>query len=92
MGVIQIVTPKSAVISNDQIPKLKKLPAAKDIAAIAHVPLQIYDNYGVSGMSKIEVENIMCDDISIDSFLNNVDYLWMYGKWKNVPDVPGWNG
>lgn len=92
MGVIQIVTPKSAVISNDQIPKLKKLPAAKDIAAIAHVPLQIYDNYGVSGMSKIEVENIMCDDISIDSFLNNVDYLWMYGKWKNVPGVPGWNG
>lgn len=68
------------------------MPAAKDIAAIAHVPLQIYDNYGVSGMSKIEVENIMCDDISIDSFLNNVDYLWMYGKCKNVPGVPGWNG
>lgn len=41
MGVIQIVTQKSAVIANKKIPRLKQMPAAKDIANIAHVPLKV---------------------------------------------------
>ncbi|KAF0716418.1 SWIM-type domain-containing protein [Aphis craccivora] len=92
MGVIQIVTPKNAVIVDEEIPRLRIIPAAKDIAAIAHVPLQMYDNFGVSGLSKIDVENILSDNVSIKSFINKIVFLWMYGKWKTVSDVPGWNG
>ncbi|KAL4105063.1 hypothetical protein QTP88_020338 [Uroleucon formosanum] len=92
MGVIQIVTPKSAVIVDEEIQRLRIIPAAKDIAAIAHVPLQMYDNFGDSGLSKIDVENILSDNVSIKSFINKIDFLWMYGKWKTVSDVPGWNG
>jgi len=84
-----MVTPKSAVIDNEQILKLKKIPAAIDIAAIVHAPLKIYENVGVSGMSKLEVENNICDDVSIEYFLNKMDFLWMYGRWKTVLDVPG---
>jgi len=51
----------------------------------------MYHNFGVSGLSKIDVENI-CDNVSIKSFINKIDFLWMYGKWKTVSDVPGWNG
>lgn len=89
MGVIQIVTPKSAVIDNKQIPRLKQMPAAKGIANIAHVPLQVYGNYGVCGLSKMEVEMIYCNDVSIQYFLTNMDFLWMFGKWKIIPKVPG---
>ncbi|KAE9522981.1 hypothetical protein AGLY_016612 [Aphis glycines] len=81
-----------AVIVDEEIPRLKIIPAAKDIAAIAHVPLQMYDNFGVSELSKIDVENILSDNVSIKSFINKIDFLWMYGKWKTVSDVPGWNG
>lgn len=77
MRVIQIVTPKSAVIVDEEIQRLRIIPAAKDIAAIAHVPLQMYDNFGVSRLSKIDVENILSDNVSIKSFINKIDFLWM---------------
>lgn len=42
MGIIQVVTPKSLVLLEEAIQRIKEAPSATDFAAIAHMPLQIY--------------------------------------------------
>jgi len=58
MGVIKIITPKSAVINDKPIMKYKSVPSAKDLAEVSHVSLHMYKNYEVSGLSRIEVKDI----------------------------------
>ncbi|KMQ84140.1 hypothetical protein RF55_18320 [Lasius niger] len=91
MGIIQI-TPSGAIVAEQSIKKLSNMPSAKDIAALAHVPMQVYENYGVSRFKKILVENINYDDETTVSMLRKTDILWMYGKWSCRSEVPGWNG
>jgi len=57
MGIIKIITPKSAVINNKPIIKYKSVPSAKDLAEVSHVPLHMYENCEVSGLSRIEVNS-----------------------------------
>lgn len=40
---IKIVTPKNAVIYDERIQKCITTPSAKDLAAISHVSLQVYE-------------------------------------------------
>ena len=91
MGIIQLITPASAIVGEEPIPRWTTMPHAKDIAAIAHVPIQFYENDGVSGFNKIEVENVNCDSGTTVSMLRKTDILWLYRKWSNIPGVPGWN-
>lgn len=90
MGIIQIVTPKDSVLQEKPMPRLTEVLSAKDFAAKAHVPIQVYQNTGVVGYSKINVRNF--DEIEAKaSFLKKVDLIWFYGKCKNF-SLPGWNG
>lgn len=43
MGIIEIVTPKNAVLYDEQKQKCTTKPKAKELAAISHVSLQVYD-------------------------------------------------
>ncbi|GBM00792.1 hypothetical protein AVEN_257323-1 [Araneus ventricosus] len=42
MGVIQIITPKSSVLAEEPLSGTKQVISAKDFAAEAHVPIQVY--------------------------------------------------
>lgn len=56
MGVIPIITPKSVVVDEQPIAKCKTIPHAKELATLAPVPLEMYKNDRVYGLSKIEVK------------------------------------
>jgi len=56
------------------------MPSAKDIARIAHIPIEVYENYGKTGLSKIKVEKINCDDITTISMLQKTEILWIQGR------------
>ncbi|GBM92284.1 hypothetical protein AVEN_158429-1 [Araneus ventricosus] len=90
MGVIQIITPKSSVLAEEPLSRTKQVISAKDFAAEAHVPIQVYHNNGVVGYSKITAQNFAYES-DTTAFLRKIDTLWLYGKWNNL-SLPGWNG
>lgn len=90
MGIIQIVTPKHSVLLEEPMPRIKEALSAIDFKAKAHVPIQIYQNDGVVGYSKINVTDFVYGTETV-SFLKKADAVWFYGKWKNE-SLPGWNG
>lgn len=93
MGMIQIVTPKSPIIFDERIKKCTTKPSAKEMAEVSHVPLLVYEKHAVPGQRKIQIENFDDDEeVLTRQMFNTVDSLWMYGKWRNILPLPGWNG
>ncbi|GFS56396.1 uncharacterized protein TNCV_4388651 [Trichonephila clavipes] len=92
MGMIKLVTPKDAVLYDKHIQKRTSKPCAKVLAAISHVSLLAYEKAIVPGYNKILVENLRDDQSSTEKNFNGMDFLWLYGKWKNISSLPGWNG
>ncbi|GBM07129.1 hypothetical protein AVEN_177090-1 [Araneus ventricosus] len=91
MGAIQIITPKSSVLAKEPSSRTKQVISAKDFATKAHVPIQVYQNNGVVGYSKITAQNFAYESDTTASFLRKIDMLWLYGKWNNL-SLSGWNG
>lgn len=91
MGIIQIITPKAAVIAEKPISRVNRVLSAKDFAAKAHVPIKVYQNDGAVGYSKIVAQNFDYESSTAVALLKKVDILWLYGKWKDLL-LPGWNG
>ena len=87
MGVIKIITPKNAVISDLPIVKITTVPSAKDLASVSHVPLHMYENHTVSGLSRIDAKDINYEEVSTESVFNIIDLIWMYGKVHQVYQV-----
>ena len=92
MGMIKIVTPKNAVIYDERIQKCTTKPSAKELAVISHVSLQVYEKSVVPGYSKAQVENLHDHQAFTETNLNGVDFLWLYGKSRDIAPLPGWNG
>ncbi|GFU62979.1 uncharacterized protein TNCV_28941 [Trichonephila clavipes] len=92
MGMIKLVTPKDAVLYDKHIQKRTSKPCAKELAAISHVSLLAYEKAIVPGYNKILVENLRDDQSSTEKNFNGMDFLWLYGKWKNISSLPGWYG
>lgn len=92
MRMIKIITPKSAVIYDERIKKCATKPSAKELAEVPHVSLLVYEKPVVPGLSRIQVQNLNDDEVLTEQKLNAVDFLWLYGKWKNISSLPGWNG
>ena len=67
MGGILVVTPYSAVI-NVEIPKLKKLPRAKDLRSKGIIPLQYFERDPKKSMNDITFsvlpEYMICEKIN----------------------------
>ena len=55
------------------------------------MPIQIYQNDGVVGYSKISVQNLAYESEAPISLIQKVEAIWFYGKCKNL-SLPGWNG
>lgn len=51
------------------MPRVTEVLLAKDIAAKAHVPIQVYQNTGVVGYSKINVRDFEYENETKVSFL-----------------------
>lgn len=92
MGMIKIVTPKSSVVSEEPIARVRTKHTARDFAYKAVVPIQVYENTEVRGLSKINVAELANEETTNISFLKKIDILWLYGKFRNITELPGWNG
>lgn len=92
IGMIKIETPKDAVIYNERIKKYTTKPTATELAAVSHVPLLTYEKPNIPGLSRIRVQNVNDEEVLSERMFNTVDFLWMYGKWRNIAPLPGWNG
>ncbi|KAJ8885002.1 hypothetical protein PR048_011198 [Dryococelus australis] len=79
MGMIKIVTPKN-VIYDERIQKYTTKPSAKELAAISHVSLQVYEKPVVPGYSKVQVENLHDHQAFTEKNLNGVDFFVVI--WK----------
>lgn len=84
MGVIKIISPSNAVLADMPIVKCRSKPNAEDLAAVSHVPLLTYENNEVAGMSTIIVEEIDYNVILNEQICSKIDFLWVYGKWRDV--------
>ena len=84
MGIIQIITPKSSVLAEEPLPRIKQVLSANDFMAKAHVPIRVYQNDGVVGYSKITAQNFAYESDTTVSLLRKIDMLWLYGKWNNL--------
>jgi len=91
IGIIQIITPKSSVLAEKSISLTNQVFSAKDFAEKAHIPIQIYQNDGVVGYSKITAQSFAYESHTMISLLRKIDMVWLYGKWNNL-SLPGWNG
>ncbi|GBP58029.1 hypothetical protein EVAR_39745_1 [Eumeta japonica] len=92
MGAIKIISPSNVMVADMPTVKCKSKPNAEDLAAVSDVPLLIYENNEVVGMSKITVVEIDYCVILNEAICSNVDLLWAYAKWRDVNGLPGWNG
>lgn len=80
MGMMKIITPKSAVIYNDRIKKCTTKTCGKELAVVSHVPFPVYEKPVVPGLSRIQVQNINDEEVLTEQKFNAVDFLWLYGK------------
>lgn len=91
MGSIQIITPKSSVLAEEPFLRTNRVISANEFVEKAHIPIRIYQNYGVAGYSKITAQNFTYESDTTVSLLRKIDIVWLYGKWNNL-SLPGWNG
>lgn len=56
------------------ITQCQKILRAEELAAIAHMPLEMYENHSVYGLSKIQVKNFSYKEISAVSTFNMIDF------------------
>lgn len=59
---------------------------------ISYVSLQAYEKPVAAGYSKVQVENLHDHEALTEKNFNRIDFLWLYGKWRNLASLPGWNG
>lgn len=92
MGIIKIIAPHDKMADDQKMFRLPKMPTENVMANAARIPLKVYDNHGVQGLKRIILKKLDCDEMKTTSMLRNSDVLWMYAKWKNLSDIPGWSG
>jgi len=92
MGVIKMITPSEAIAPEQPIKKQTTMSSAHDLALKAYVPFQVYENYNSAGLNKITVERFDCHEETTACMLRKIDVLWLFGKWDDQSQVPGWNG
>lgn len=94
MGGIQCVTPSlhnSTTLK--PILRLKKIPPASLIGQFGHIPIKYFENKNAQGLTSVSFKDLWeVNPISTNVSISLMELKWLFGKWKGVPDVPGWNG
>lgn len=93
MGGIMIITPRSAVLPDKPIPRLKKNVSADMISSYAVSQIQKWSARKNVGLSAIPITDVH-ESFQVDGDIlpTAQELLWLYGKISNIPGIPGWNG
>jgi hypothetical protein len=94
MGGIHCVTPKSAIAPDQVIPRLTRVPSADVIGKYGSIPIHTFqrnkESSGLKDVKILDLESI--HPVSSNVVPSSYDLLWLYGKWKEFPSIPGWYG
>lgn len=89
---LQCITPLFSACSEARIPRLKKVPTAKETGAFLNIPLVTFQKTKQHGLESICIYDINGRN-SIDAINQSAsDFMWLYEKWRECLDLPGWNG
>lgn len=93
MGGIQCVTPQTAVAADQNITRLQRLSSAQVLGKFAPVPLKSFQKRKNSGLGTIIIKDLdIIRPLSNEIIPSSYDLLWLFGKYSNIPTLPGWNG
>lgn len=93
MGGIVCITPCSALLPDQTIPRLKTYMPADTVSSFGTLPLKPCTVRKNAGLSAVPITDLQgAAQLASDVLPSAPDILWLYGKWSNTPDVPGWNG
>lgn len=94
MGGIVCITPKSAVAPDQKIARIQNdIPSAEAVGRFGAVQLRNFERTNNTGLSTIKIQNLNEIYPSKGTLIPSVsDLLWLYGKFKDLPGILGWNG
>jgi hypothetical protein len=92
MGGIQCITPFTSVSYETNIKKLDTTLAAQTIKEVDRIQLHTFQRTDKEGLSNIKINDVYRKKITNEVKLLPSDFLWIYGKWKDLFEIPGWNG
>ena len=71
----------------------KQTIPAQLVGEMGAVSLKHFEKAGSLGLMNINIENLKQLFVSPDTITPSLaDLIWLYGKWKNLSGIPGWNG
>ncbi|GBM79680.1 hypothetical protein AVEN_59171-1 [Araneus ventricosus] len=94
MGVIYCVCPKTAILSNQNVPRITKVPSALTVGYLGAVSMKHFNKKSDFDMASITIcdLNAMFSLSEIITRPSISDLLWLYGKWSNSSSIKGWSG
>ncbi|GBN67740.1 hypothetical protein AVEN_272413-1 [Araneus ventricosus] len=93
-GDIYYVCPKAAILSDQNVLRITKVPSALTVGNLGVVSMKHFNK-----KSDLGTEFIMISDLSAMFPLSEIiirpsksDLLWLYDKWSNPLSIPGLSG
>lgn len=90
MGGIHCVTPRNAIAPDQNIERLKQMPSAKVVGSFGTIALKTFMKKNNMGLQTIKIQNLGSIRAVSEVVMPSVsDLLWLYGKWVDLPNIPG---
>lgn len=90
MGGIQCFTPNTSFSPRAPIDKFRSIPSAVSLREYGTTSLDVFQKQNEGGLASLTVQNITNSEREVLPM--STDLLWLYGKWKELHFIPGWNG
>jgi hypothetical protein len=93
MGGIHCITPRNAIAPDQSIQWLKQMPSAKVVGSFGTIALKTFTKRNDTGLKTIKIQNLGSIRAVSKVIMPSVsDLLWLYGKWVDLLNIPGWSG
>ncbi|GBN14973.1 hypothetical protein AVEN_66504-1 [Araneus ventricosus] len=93
MGGIHCITPRNAIAPDQNIQRLKQMPSAKVVGSFGTIALKTFVNKNDTGLKTKKIQILGSIRAVSEVVMPSIsDLLWLYGKWVDLPNIPGWSG
>ncbi|GBM96649.1 hypothetical protein AVEN_240961-1 [Araneus ventricosus] len=93
MDVIHCITPRNTIAPDQNTQRLKQMPSAKVVGSFGTIALKTFVKKHDTGLKTIKIPNLGSIRAVSEVVMPSVsDLLWLYGKWIDLPNIPGWSG
>ncbi|CAH1114443.1 unnamed protein product [Psylliodes chrysocephalus] len=72
---------------------ITKIPSAQYIEDSGSIALRSHEKINFSSLQGIPILDLRTiSSVAITIMSSTADLLWLYRKWADLPNIPGWNG